>query len=326
MTDWSPYCDSTRPDTLPGAEGAAISVADVLVDPPVNSPDDPFARGRHRARMLTPNLQYLDCSLTTTDPFVAGGMVAPGLLITHAFSGAWRSEVDGMPLDLVSGAGTLVYGTGRPLPFLEKQRENASIEMASLYVSADFFATDWNEAAPPDVLTNLLQGEGLVAHRLSLAGSLQRLLRQMFETPIDGYLARLSMTSLGLVALVELATALGAAPRIASATPRQRDLASALREYLDNHVADLPSVPDMAERFATNESTMRRAFKATFGVSITAYVRLELLKRAQVLLRDGRLQIAEVAYRCGFSSPANFTAAYRRHYGYPPGAERAKNA
>ncbi len=276
--------------------------------------------------MLIPGLQYLDCSLTTTEPFVVGGLVAPGLLITHAFSGAWRSEVDGMPLDLKAGADLLVYGTGRPLPFLEKQPENASIEMASLYVSADFFAAEWDETVPPDVLTNLLQGEGLVAHRLKLAGSIQRLLRQMFEMPIDGYLARLSLTSLGLAALVELATALGVTPSGASATRRQRELAVALREYLDIHAADLPSVPDMADCFATNESTLRRAFKATYGVSITLYVRSELLKQARVLLRDGRLQIAEVAFRCGFSSPANFTAAYRRHYGYPPGAERGKNA
>lgn len=326
MTDWSPFRDSEKPDASRGGSGAALSLADIMVDPPADNQRVPIAHGRYRAKLLTPNLQYLDCSLTTTDPFVAAGMVAPGLLITHAFSGSWHSEVDGMPLDLASATDTVVYGTGRPLPFLEKQTENTSIEMASLYVSADFFASDWDETEPPDVLTNLLQGEGLIAHRLNLAGSLQRLLRQMFDTPIDGYLARLSMTSLGLSALVELATALGVAPGPATASRRHRELAAALREYLDRHITDLPSVPDMAQRFATNESTLRRAFKASYGMSITEYARLELLKWARCLLREGHLQIAEVAYRCGFSSPANFTAAYRRHYGYPPGAERRKNA
>ncbi|MFN7165825.1 MAG: helix-turn-helix domain-containing protein [Pannonibacter sp.] len=326
MTDWSPYCDTAKPDALPGAEGAAISVADVLVDPPANSPDDPFARGRHRAKMLTPNLQYLDCNLTTTEPLSASGIVAPGVMVTHAFSGAWHSEVDGRSLDLTACDDTVVYGASRPLPFLENQSENASIEMASLYVSADFFEMDADDGLSPGVFMKLMQGDSLVTHRLCRAVSVQRLLRQMYDTPIDGYLARLHLASLGYAVLAELGGILGASRTCSPASRRQRDLAMALREYLDRHVTSLPTVPDMAEQFATNESTLRRAFKTTFGVSITVYVRTELLKQAQMQLRDGRQQIAEIAYRCGFSSPANFSSAYRRHFGHPPGTERGKNA
>lgn len=42
---------------------------------------------------------------------------------------------------------------------------------------------------------------------------------------------------------------------------------------------------------------------------------------ARVLLQDDGVSVAAAGYRVGFSSPAAFTAAYRRSFGHPPGQE-----
>lgn len=317
MNHWSPY----REDRGAAREAGDISLADVLHSPS-ESETLVFATGRHRTRTLCPYLQYIDCRLTTTIPLEATGEFAPGICISHAFEGSWTSQIDGRSLALKSGGETLVYGASRTLDFLESQPENTRIGMAALYVGADFFeATD----VPCEIMA-LLEGNALVSRQLAKAGALRSVLQQMFQSSHDGYLAGLHMTSLGLAAVVELGRALGAEPVTSQADRRQRERAHALRDYLDVNIADLPSIPEIASRLATNESTLRRAFKATFGLSITTYVRNSLLHHARVLVRDGRLPLSVIAYRCGFATPANFTSAYRRQFGHPPSAEQTKSA
>lgn len=317
MGHWSPY----REDTVAVMEAGDVSLADVLYSP-VDSEPLVFATGRHRTRALSPYLQYIDCRLTTTAPLEATGQFVPGICISHAFEGSWTSRIDGHSLALRSGGETLVYGSSRELDFLESQPENTCIAMAALYIGANFF----DAVDVPCEMMALLDGNDLVSRHLAKAGALRSVLQQMFQAPQDGYLAGLHMTSLGLAAVVELGRALGAEPAVGQADRRQRERAHALRDYLDANIADLPSIPEIASLLATNESTLRRAFKATFGLSITTYVRNSLLDHARVLVRDGRLPLSVIAYRCGFATPANFTSAYRRQFGHPPSTEQTKSA
>ncbi|PXC06966.1 MULTISPECIES: helix-turn-helix domain-containing protein, partial [Gammaproteobacteria] len=51
------------------------------------------------------------------------------------------------------------------------------------------------------------------------------------------------------------------------------------------------------------------------------YVRDRRLEIGRQMVREGRWQIAQIAYRLGYSSPENFTHAYRARFGHPPGRE-----
>jgi transcriptional regulator GlxA family with amidase domain len=42
------------------------------------------------------------------------------------------------------------------------------------------------------------------------------------------------------------------------------------------------------------------------------------LKKAAELLRTGQYSIAEIAYKVGFSEPANFSRSFTRHFGKSP--------
>lgn len=55
-----------------------------------------------------------------------------------------------------------------------------------------------------------------------------------------------------------------------------------------------------------------------------AHLLLERTRKATIgrqMVREGRWQIAQIAYRLGYSSPENFTHAYRARFGHPPGRE-----
>ena len=70
---------------------------------------------------------------------------------------------------------------------------------------------------------------------------------------------------------------------------------------------------------------MRRQFKAAFGVTIMEYAQARRMEAARLMVHDATFQIAEIAYRVGYTDPANFTNAYKRYFGVPPRLDRFKN-
>ncbi|WP_265316900.1 helix-turn-helix transcriptional regulator, partial [Pseudomonas aeruginosa] len=82
-----------------------------------------------------------------------------------------------------------------------------------------------------------------------------------------------------------------------------------------------PASLELARQLGVGETTLRRIFRNEFGRSMLQYVRDRRLEIGRQMVREGRWQIAQIAYRLGYSSPENFTHAYRARFGHPPGRE-----
>ena len=76
----------------------------------------------------------------------------------------------------------------------------------------------------------------------------------------------------------------------------------------------------VARRLATSPRQLQRAFAEAGETSFRTYLRAVRLERAEELLRNGSLRVREVAEAVGYSQPAQFAKAFRRHYGRPPSA------
>ncbi|MEC8040239.1 MAG: AraC family transcriptional regulator, partial [Pseudomonadota bacterium] len=103
------------------------------------------------------------------------------------------------------------------------------------------------------------------------------------------------------------------------------DLAFEARQLIDDCPERFQSIRALAAELNTNETTLQRQFKAKFDLTVFQYVLARRMQAARILIKDGHLQIAEVAYRVGYNSPANFSTAYRRYYGHAPQDERSKS-
>lgn len=82
------------------------------------------------------------------------------------------------------------------------------------------------------------------------------------------------------------------------------------------------SVSVIASELRVSPSSLTRAFSAC-GLSPMRYawtLRLERAARILASLPTGAIQAQEVAYRCGFSSAAHFSRAFKDRYGMPPRA------
>jgi AraC-like DNA-binding protein len=63
-----------------------------------------------------------------------------------------------------------------------------------------------------------------------------------------------------------------------------------------------------------------RSFKNSLGVSPHAWQMRERIRVAQIMMRDGRTQLADVAVAVGFYDQAHFTKSFKKIVGLPPGA------
>ncbi|TVS13850.1 MAG: AraC family transcriptional regulator [Gammaproteobacteria bacterium] len=190
----------------------------------------------------------------------------------------------------------------------------------------------------PEVIRELLQQygqeRGLIAdmarhareevaiERLStLDPGAVRLVESMFATTYTGAARTLFLEScaLGLLASQIDTTAPGPRPQALAPEVRIGPKLQAAREHLDEHFADPPTIRTLARIVGTNEFTLKRGFKETFGVTIFGYVRQRCMELAVTELHGGR-SVLETARSAGYACPRCFADAFRRHFGVLPSA------
>lgn len=98
-------------------------------------------------------------------------------------------------------------------------------------------------------------------------------------------------------------------------------LAQAMR-FIRENAHDVISVEDIASSAGISRSLLERKFREAFGRSPWDQVMQLRLRKAEQLLSQTRLSIAEIAERTGFGTPEYFSAAFRKLTGTSPSTAR----
>ena len=101
---------------------------------------------------------------------------------------------------------------------------------------------------------------------------------------------------------------------------RQEDeFITELRAYILEHIdeADL-SGDHIGRRFGMSRVHLYRKLKALTGQSITEFVKAVRLEIALELVREGKYNVSEIAYRTGFSSVSHFSRSFKQAFGKSP--------
>lgn len=160
---------------------------------------------------------------------------------------------------------------------------------------------------------------------LARSPRLLELARRCLDHPYNGQLAHLFLESHALSLVIEVADQLRRERRLVASVGRKHyERVMAAVEMLDADIVNPPASMDLARTLGVNITDLRATFKAVMGMTIFDYVRNQRLRMAQVLLREHGVSVAEAGYRVGFSRPAAFSAAYRRHFGHPPGKDAGR--
>jgi AraC-like DNA-binding protein len=86
-------------------------------------------------------------------------------------------------------------------------------------------------------------------------------------------------------------------------------------ELLDRSQDRPVRLAELARAVALSAEHFHRLFRQALGTTPLHYALRRRMNRAQQLLSEGRLSVAEVAERCGYYDPFYFSKVFRRYFG-----------
>ena len=103
---------------------------------------------------------------------------------------------------------------------------------------------------------------------------------------------------------------------------RKREAMEDLRSHLMQLEGKLPTLEQLSVRYGISSKWMNEAFEQEYGESIYTFITDHRLNESHVALRESNVPIKTISERMGYSHVSNFTVAFKKKFGYPPGSLR----
>jgi len=100
--------------------------------------------------------------------------------------------------------------------------------------------------------------------------------------------------------------------------PEAHAIAANAKAILEREFADPPTIDQLAHRCATNTTKLKKLFKHVYHTTLYGYVQRLRMEEANLLLRQERLSIGEVARRVGYLHQGHFSRLFYDTYGIYP--------
>ena len=85
------------------------------------------------------------------------------------------------------------------------------------------------------------------------------------------------------------------------------------------------SLKELATTYQKNEKYLGRLFQKELGTSFHEYLMQLRLHKAESLLLQGRDNIIDIAFDCGFNNISYFNRSFKKKHGMTPKEYRMKN-
>ncbi len=104
---------------------------------------------------------------------------------------------------------------------------------------------------------------------------------------------------------------------------RDTVLVTSTQRILLDHIQSPPTLDELARMVGSNRRRLNEAFQSLCGQPVYGWFREERLRRAHDLLMNSDTSVSVIADSLGYSTPANFTKAFRERYHCSPTELRA---
>ncbi len=161
---------------------------------------------------------------------------------------------------------------------------------------------------------------------LSLTPEMALSVNSLMNTCFDGALRAAFTEAKALELLCQVMATLGQDPKSLPQTVKlmTRDLLrlDEARDLLDTQFINPPSLAVLSRTIGINQTKLVAGFRHQFGVTVHDYCLRKRMEMAIELLRQSDQSITEIAYAVGYDYSSNFTAAFKRYFGYAPRLHR----
>jgi AraC-like DNA-binding protein len=97
-----------------------------------------------------------------------------------------------------------------------------------------------------------------------------------------------------------------------------------LHEYLLSCDGKLPTLDELSIQFGRSAKLLNIEFARELGMPIHTFMAEHRLSQAHTALQESNIPIKNLAANLGYSHVSNFTIAFKRKFGYPPGSLRKR--
>ena len=176
----------------------------------------------------------------------------------------------------------------------------------------------------PRQLQTLIEDENPQRFYFNVGGitsQMQTVVQQISQHPYQGAIARMYLEAKVLELLaIQLFQLSESKPELAKSTlkPQSIDRIYQARDILATNLENPPSILELAQQVGVSDRTLRTGFKELFDTTIVGYLTLLRMERAELLLREKKLSIGEIANSVGYSNLSYFSAAFKRQFGITP--------
>lgn len=181
------------------------------------------------------------------------------------------------------------------------------------------FPVDFTYSIDPEGrLTKAFTGRTLGKNNMLDASEADmKLVQRLFEemcTAADDYSRQLTIKTHLLILLDIISRAYD---KKENTVHKPQSTAERIVAYVNNHLFDDVSVPQLAEHFYLSTSQFNRVFKLATGAAPWEYITKKRLTAAKEKIRGG-LSAQHAAESCGFGDYSAFYRAYTKHFGCSP--------
>lgn len=95
-------------------------------------------------------------------------------------------------------------------------------------------------------------------------------------------------------------------------------LVASAQKILRDRMANPPSLEELAHQVGSNRRRLNEAFQELCGQPVFGWLREERLRRGHEMVTGSDASVSVISDFLGYSTPANFTKAFREHFGCTP--------
>lgn len=285
--------------------------------------DRPLGHGWLEEHVIEPGFWVNPARYESYQAYNIHSILTPRFRLTLNFGAGMSARLPREEYFLPSG-NFGVHSFDEPLTLMDRRGEQKSQERCSFSVTPEWIAAgNFEQFDETGVMGRTIARHGAFVFGPASPSLLSAASRLFAAFEFEGALAGLHREAASLAFFAESFASLQDTRPNRSVSRLEVGRIMRVKEMLDNLSPDVDvRLVELAAHHGMSVRSLCRHFRVTFGTTVAKYIASNRMERARVGLERNHFSIDHAAFTAGFAHTSNFTAAFRRRYGYLPGTAR----